>query len=117
MAAITHPHPVPERSNGLLALPRISLWPLIGLAVLIAIVVVFAFRGPPSERTVRTADGTVWTVSDISAYIRGRLDDEAGRRYCEGLVSDGSAEGTTNDRQFLDQLTKDLCRRRLALAW
>jgi hypothetical protein len=117
MTEIAHRHPVPQRASRLMALGPMSLWPLCGLAVLILIVAGLALRPAASEPTVRTADGTVWTVSDASAYVRGRLDDEAGRRYCEVLQSEGLAVAVSEDQEFLDQLTKDLCRQRLALPW
>jgi hypothetical protein len=98
-------------------LRSVIVWLLTGLAVLILVVAGLALRTSGSERTVRTADGAVWTVSDITAYARGRLDDEAGRRYCEDLNSEMPAEAVSKDQELLEKLTRDLCRQRLAMPW
>ena len=90
----------------------VALMAVIGL--MIGLVVIPHPRG---ERIVHTADGAAWTASDIAAFIRGRLGDENGRRYCEHLLGLPQLDALREDQAFLDRLTRDLCVERLAEDW
>jgi len=69
------------------------------------------------EATITTADGTRWTISDASSYLRGRLDDEHGRTYCERLITTPQDASTSADQRLLARLTAEACARRLAQTW
>jgi hypothetical protein len=104
-------------------LARKAFWQSIRVGMILALLltalcfsVVFFVASPKPEQIIRTADGTAWTVSDISAYIRGRLDDERGRTYCELMAAEPTAL-STRDEDVLDRLTRDTCIRRLKQTW
>ena len=69
------------------------------------------------EATVATADGTRWTISDATAYLRGRLDDAQGRTYCEHIMAIPQESSTSADQRLLARLTAEACARRLAQPW
>jgi hypothetical protein len=79
--------------------------------------VLFLAVSPKQERTIHTADGTAWTVSDITAYIRGRLDDQNGRTYCELMRADVRPVAGSRDQDFVDRLTSEVCIQRLKQSW
>ena len=105
-------------------LPRHAFWqPLRAGKVLSLLLTALFLSGlflavsPKQEQTVHTADGAAWTVSDMTAYIRGRLDDQNGRTYCELMRNDLRVTASARDQDFLDRLTLDVCIRRLQQPW
>ena len=105
-------------------LPRHAFWQalraskvLILLVPVLVLSILVLAMSPKQEQTVYTADGAAWTVSDITAYIRGRLDDQDGRTYCELMRADVRPVASARDQDFLDRLTRDICIQRLKQSW